>query len=294
MAVHDRLGQARGARREQDPQRMHERDFLVVEVLACHRRVVQQFVPVHRVRRELATVDRVQVGQLDHVLDAGEPRQDLLDFAAAVKRLAAVLVAVDVQEHGGLQLREAVEHARGAEVRPAGGPDRTDGGGRQHRDQCLGHVDDVGADAVAALHAQLAQLGGQDADLAAQFFPADGREALAFVQVQDGRGTGALMAQHVAGVVELGTREPLGTRHRALAQHRSGRLAGLDAEVVPAGLPEAVEVGGRPAPQRHVVREFLAAGLFEPASIVRQTRARDALRRGRPEQLTLLNHQQIP
>jgi hypothetical protein len=78
---------------------------------------------------------------------------------ADVDPLAGIVVAVDGEQHLGLDLAEAVEHARDAEIGRAGGPDGTQAGRRQHADHGLGHVGQVAGDPVALAHA----LGGEAA-----------------------------------------------------------------------------------------------------------------------------------
>ena len=63
---------------------------------------------------------------------------------------AVVAVAVDREQHLGLDLGEAVDHGRDAEVGRARRPDRADRGRGEEPDQRRGQVRHVGDDAVAA------------------------------------------------------------------------------------------------------------------------------------------------
>ena len=84
------------------------------------------------------------------------PRDDL----AAVEVVPAVAVAVDRQQHLGLDLREAVDHRARAELGRRARPHGADrGGGQEGRDR-LGDVGHVGGDAVARAHAERPQPGG--------------------------------------------------------------------------------------------------------------------------------------
>ena len=64
-------------------------------------------------------------------------------------RLAGVVVAVDRDQHLGLDLAEAVDDALHAEIGRAGGPHRAEAGGGEHGDDRLGHVGELRGDAVA-------------------------------------------------------------------------------------------------------------------------------------------------
>src|SRR3712207_9068578 len=68
----------------------------------------------------------VQPGDGDRRPPAGQGVPQLGDDVAAIELLAVEPVAVDGDQHDGLDLGEAVQHAAGAEVRGAGGPHRAD------------------------------------------------------------------------------------------------------------------------------------------------------------------------
>ena len=59
---------------------------------------------------------RVEVAEHDGVLDRRQLREQLLHDTGAVEVPAAVAVAVDREQDPRLDLREAVDHAAGAEV----------------------------------------------------------------------------------------------------------------------------------------------------------------------------------
>ena len=157
-----------------------------------------------------------------------ELADDLLHLGLAVERLAAVLVAVDTEHDLGRQLRVAIQHAAGTEIGTAARPDRADAGRRQHRDDGLRRVRQVGNDAVAGLHTQPgAQLGGQDAHLAAELFPGHARQRRALTEVHQRGGVGALVTQGMLSVVQPRAGKPLRTRHPAVGQHALVRRGGL-------------------------------------------------------------------
>ena len=78
-----------------------------------------------------------------------EPPADLGQGVAPVVPGAAVAVAVDRDQHLGLDLGEAVDHAGDAELGGAARPDRPDARRGQQGDHRLGHVGQVGDDPVA-------------------------------------------------------------------------------------------------------------------------------------------------
>ena len=103
------------------------------------------------------------------------------------------------------------------------------------------------------------ELRGQDADAVPEFRPGQAGQRRGLRLVVEGVLPGLSVPQHVLRVVQPGTGEPVGAGHGPGAEDRLGRRRGLDAAVVPDGLPEAVEVGDRPAPQRVVVAELVPA-----------------------------------
>jgi hypothetical protein len=176
MAVHDGLGQAGGAAGIDDPQRVVEGQPVGREAgrrVACS----SASKPVRRVRGgEFAFVGgRVQVGQQHQVAHAGQAGQHLAQHGAAVVRAAAVELAVDGDQHHRRDLAEAVEHrhrphvgaSRATTPRPA-----TPGQEGHHG---LRRVGQVGAHAVAGLHALLAQPQWRAPPPGAQLGPADDR-----------------------------------------------------------------------------------------------------------------------
>ena len=99
---------------------------------------------------------------------------------------------------------------------------------------------------------------------------------------------GALVAQRMLRVVEPGSREPFGARHFAAAEHAGWRRRELHAAELDQRLPERRQVAHRPAPQRFVVLELVAA-LLEPGQVSGEMRSRESLRGGFPEQCAFLD-----
>ena len=290
MTVRDRFRQPRGAGREQDPQRRVELDVLEAELVFRHGRMIEQRFPQHCVLRRQHAIVPIQVRQVDHALERRQAADDLLHLRAAAERLAAILVAIYAKQDLRGQLREAVQHAARAEVRPAARPDGADAGRRQHRDHRLGNVRQARDDAVAGLHAQLAQLGGEHTHLAAELFPRQRRDLLALRQVQHRGGARPLVPQHVLRIVGVRAGKPARARHLARLQHGPVGRRGDAAIAVPDGLPEGFELRDRPVPERVIVLEMKATLLREPVHERRDVRARDALGRRCPEEVTFFDH----
>jgi hypothetical protein len=122
-------------------------------------------------------------------------------------------------------------------------------------------------DAVAALHAEAAQRGGEGADLTAQPGPGD-LDGLGVLC--DGDQRRALVRrgpQRLLGVVQRRVGEPHRPRHAAVGQHPVVRDAGEGAGPGGEIAPELVEVLDRPLPQPVVVgriAEGQAAPLLHP------------------------------
>ena len=237
LAVDDRLRQPGGARRVQDPQRVVERDALEGQLA----RLLEAVLPARAVE----------------VAEAHQPAADLLVDAAhgvrAVEVAAVVAVAVDGQQHLRLDLREAVDHRAGAEVRRAARPHGAERRGGEERRHRLGEVRDVGRHPVAAADAERPQPAGDARHLLAQLAPRELGLLAQLGGVHDRHRVGVLAAEEVLRVAHLRAREPLGARHRPLAEHAV--VGALDAEELPHRAPEALEVVDRPAPQGLVVIE---------------------------------------
>ena len=227
-------------------------------------------------------------GDVDDGAQGGQFAAQFGDRVAAVVLLAAVAVAVDGEQDDRFDLLEAVQDAAGAEVGGAGRPDAADGGCGEEGDDGLRDVREVAADAVSGAYAEGAQFGGQGADLAAQFGPGDRARLVGLVDVQEGRfvRAGRGRAQGVLGVVEGRSGEPLGARHRAVAEHaRVGRREPY-VEPLGDGFPERVQLVDGPAVQGGVAalgRGSVVLGRpgLEPGDLC----LGDAFRIGLPERL---------
>jgi hypothetical protein len=89
-------------------------------------------------------------------------------LGGAVDGLGAVAVAVDRQQHDGLDLAQPVDHAAGAELGRARRPDGPEAGGGEERHDRLGDVGQVGGHPVAPADPQPHQTRPAPADLVAQ------------------------------------------------------------------------------------------------------------------------------
>ena len=93
------------------------------------------------------------------MLERRKPLTDRLHLRAPVDVAVAEAVAADGEHHLRFDLREAVDHAAGSELRRARRPDRTQARGGDERRQRLGNVRQVGDDAVAGADAEALQAG---------------------------------------------------------------------------------------------------------------------------------------
>ena len=223
MAVGDRLRQPGGTGGEQDPQRMTERHLLELELRGRHRRVVHDLVPG---LRPGLPGDRLPGGSrhVDHLLEAGQQRDDLLHLGAAVVVPAAVAVAVHAEQDLRRQLPEPVADPAPAEVGGATGPDGADAGRGQHRDHRLRDVRHAGGHPVAGADAHGAQPGGQHPDAVREVRPGQPRERRGFRLVVQGR---ARRAARGAARAARSSAWPRGTsRRRAWSWCRGPPSAG--------------------------------------------------------------------
>ncbi|CAM5535339.1 hypothetical protein SGRIM128S_00048 [Streptomyces griseomycini] len=246
LGLDDRLGQSGGTGGVEHPQRVVEGHLLEdrFRVRGGEGRPVQC---------ALGGVGAEQ-GDVHDGAQGGQFAAQFGDDVAAVVLLAAVAVTVDGEQDDRFDLLEAVEDAAGAEIGRAGGPHAAHGRGGEEGDDGLRDVREVAADSVSGTHSQRAQLGREGADLAAQLGPGDGARVMDLVDVQEGRfvRAGRGRAQRVLGVVQGRAGEPLGARHRAVAQH--ARAGGRETDVEPLRdrFPEGVQLVHGPAVQRRV------------------------------------------
>jgi hypothetical protein len=231
VPVHDRLGQAGGARREQDVQRLVEGDAGELQRAGFG----------HEVGPGRGPVDRggalVEVGQPDDGAHAGQASADRLDLRSSVDRLGAVLVAVDGQQERGLDLLPPVDDALHPELRSTRAEDGAEAGGGQHEHQGLGDVRGVGGHAVAGTDGRaheagprpghlVTQLGGGDAQLVARLRPGDHDDVVVGAPGH---------AEHRLGVVQAQAWEPHRTRHAGVSQGRGGVAVSGDVQELPHG-----------------------------------------------------------
>ena len=271
VAVHDGLGQAGGAAGVDDPQRVVERQPQRLE--GCDFGIVSGGSAC--VACAISYCFRsIQVVHQQHVLYRGQGCAQLGQHVHAVDVAPAVGHAIGCNQHLGRNLAKAVEHGVRAHVGGAHAPHRAQADRGQEGDDGLGNVGQVGRHAVARLHALRAQVQRQRSHLAAQLGPRQFALQALFVAA-DQRGLARRMgrchmAQHLARVVHLCAGKPLGARHAVARQHGAVRGRGFDGEVVPHALPESIELGHRPAPQRVIAGEFEPVALAQPVLVQAQ------------------------
>ena len=203
LALDDRLRQAGRTGAVQHPQRVVER----------HLRERQ--LGIGRAEKPVLPAAAVQVAEADDLRQPAHLGGDPLDDLRAVEVLAAVAVAIDRQQHLGLDLHEPVDHAARAELGRRRGPDRTDRRARQQARDRLGDVRHVGADAVALADAERPQTRGDPRRLLAQLAPGPAGElGTGLGGVQDRDLVVVATAEDVLGIGDGRARKPLRPRHR--------------------------------------------------------------------------------
>jgi hypothetical protein len=279
LALDDRLRQAGRAGRVEDPEGVGEGDTVERQV----RRVPAGREELRPRDRPVERRVRVEVGQQHGRAQARHLRAQPVHDLAPVERSAVVAVAVDREQHGRLDLREAVHHAARSEVRRAARPHRPDRRAREHRGDRLGDVRQVGDDAISPRDALGAQPGRDPRAQRAQLAPRQLRQLAPLAGVADRDLRRVTLAEDVLGVVERDVGEPLRARHLAAAEHALRRAVGLHVEEVPDRAPEGADVVDRPAPQLGVGAELAAEARLQPALVAHEPGALDGLGRRRPQ-----------
>ncbi len=269
MTVHDALGQARRAGREDDPQGVVERHRYRFERGVARGGLLPPDCAGHFAGCESRDHD----GRCER----GHAGAQLLDLAGTRMLLAAEPVAVGGHQHRRFELSQAVQRGRRRIVLPARGPHGTDAHGREERDDRLRHVGQVADDTVSGPDAERAQGRGERPGLPHQLGPRHRLPVAGLALVHHGGPVGSGVAHHVVDVVEPGLREPDGPGHRVDGQSRPGIRPRADLEVLPHRLPERAHVVHRPLPQRPVVRERPPRAAFDPAREVGDAGAGDVL-----------------
>ncbi len=270
--VHDALGHAGRAGGEQHVQRMRERQALERE--RGRRARLHGIGPGLRAG---ALVDQAGIEVLHHVRGAAEighhddraqRRQlgdDLAELVGDVEGLAAVVVAVAGDQHLGLDLAEAVEHALDAEIGRAGRPHRTDRSGGEHADDALGHVGHDGGHPVADAHAGLAQGLRGARDLGGELAPAHAALDLVLAPEHERVAVAILVLEQVLGEVQARARKEPRARHLVAVDEIGRRTLVADhAGEIPQSRPELARVLGRVAMQLLVVGEGLGGSRCHP------------------------------
>ena len=272
MAVHDGLGQAGGAARIHNPQRVVKGQPHRLKGL--HLGVIPRGDGRHLHAAAHIAVGQVQGAQVvvnDDVLHAGQSITQLLHHTHAVKVASAVAHAVHRDQHLGFDLFETVKHRVGAHVGRTNAPHTAHAGGGQKRHHGFRNVGQIRRHAVTRLHALGLQVQGHGRDLAAQLGPSHLAAQTFFVVADDGQKPCVMrrlhMAQHLVGVIGLGTREPLGPRHDVVRQDGRVRRGRLEVEVIPDALPKSVQLGHRPTPQVVVSGKAQATLVAQPVLV---------------------------
>src|SRR5918997_1979128 len=248
LAMNYGLGEPRGPGRIENPQGM-------VEGYALERKLGafvggENLVPQDGVLERAGVGPLVEVREEHGLLQARylplQPRYDV----SSVKVLAPVAVAVAGDEYFGLDVGKPAPHAPRPEVRGGARPHRAQRSARKKRDDRFWDVREEGDHPVAPPHAHPRKTGGEGGDPGLELDPARLPEGAQLGGVDQGRPVGARagVTEDVLGVVDLGPREPLGTRHLPAPENGLVGLRGLDVEELPQARPEAVDVRDGPLP----------------------------------------------
>jgi hypothetical protein len=278
VVVHQGFGQAGGAARIHNPQRVVERHPLRLKrvdgrVLALHDRA-----PIGAVSQRWHAA---QVLIQHHMGHTGQGRSQFMDHADALVVFAAIRDPVHTDQYLGRDLLEAVDHRVGAHVGRAYAPNAPDAHHRQKRHHGLGDVGQVSRHPVAGLHTLGLQVQRQGCDLAFQCRPGHLATLASLVVADDGghaRCVGRVhMAQHLLGVVHLRADKPSRARHHIALEHHAVRGGRLQVKVVPNRLPKIVEVGDRPLPHGLVIVEMQVTVLGQPLLVQADLRHKGGL-----------------
>ncbi len=284
VAVDDRLGQPGGPRREQHVQRVVERDAVEGERPGLG----EQRRPGDRPRDGVDGLGLgAQIGHDDGRPEAGQGGADLGDGPGPVDLFVAVPVAVDREQHRGLDLGEPVDDGPRPELGRAGRPGSPERCRRQEADHGLGDVRHVRGDAVTAPHALAHQARTTPCDGVAQ---RRGGQLGGFTRLRSRDDHDVVRGsvghrQGVLGVVHQGVGEPAGAGHSRIGEGGAGRPLRADAEVVPDRLPERARLIHRPAPRVVVGLERQAPVGGQPGEIAAHARALARVGGWRPEDL---------
>ena len=273
MALHDRLRQPGRAAGIQHPERMVERDGVEHELGAG--------------RSEEHVGEAVAAEISDPHERPADLGVDLLDDRRAVEVAPAIAVAVDCQQHLGLDLREAVHDRARAEIRRAARPDRAEPGGGEERRDGLGDVRHVGGDAVAAADAAGAQARLDAGRQRPQLAPRHRVQRAQLRGVADRDGVLVAVAEDVLGIGQRRAVKPARAGHLGAIEDRLRRLVEPHAEVLGDRGPEALDVADRPFPQLVVARHRDAVKRRQPVAVGAQTRALRERLVGLPQHLRL-------
>jgi len=281
--VHDAFRHAGRARRIHDVERVIKRQLREIYIARGARREI--IVEQHATRQVGDIRCRRGVGHDDEAAQAGQLRGNLADPVQRVMLFARVEVAIGGEQHGGLDLAEAVHHALDAEVGRARRPGGADADGGEHRNDGFRHVGHKAHDAVARDDAVGAQRLGELRDPFVEVGKTEGA-AIALFALEDQRRGIIATAQQVLGEVEFGIREPLRTGHFVgIDQDPVTASFRDDAAEIPHRLKERLLVGTRPVEQRPIIRQRDIPGLFDVAREGGEVAVRNGLRARGPKGL---------
>eukprot|EP01136_Pigoraptor_vietnamica_P039846 Opistho-1_new@856 len=208
-AVDHALGHARGARREHNVERVVEWQLLKLEHGVRLGERQERLVQLGLRNHGEVKGRRLDKGENDDALQVAKALDDLEQLAHVVVHLAVVVHGVHRENHLGVDLAEALKHARDAKVGRSGAPDGTNARRRQHELNSLHAVGDVADDAVSRRDARLPH-GRRSPRHARVQLTVRHLERLARLTRPDEGDAVVVVAEEVLGKVEARAAEPLG------------------------------------------------------------------------------------
>ena len=260
-AVDDALRDAGGAGRVHDVKRVVEGDRLELDLAGGVDE--GQLVPGDRARHEPEIRRAAEIRNDDGAFDARDAGEDVADPSERVDRDSVVAVAVRADEDLGPDLSEAIEHPLHPEVGRARGPDGSEAGRGEHRDDRLGEVRQVARNPVAGADPGRPEPLRGARDMVVELAPGDapvvdpvGARGGDLAPKDDG-GPVVAAPEEVLGEVEAGFREPARARHPVrVLEDRAAFRGGDDPAMLPDAVPECGGLRYRPRVEGRVVRRL--------------------------------------
>ena len=269
VSVHDGLRHPGRAGRIDDPERVRERNGR-----ECQRRWRGDRLDERDGARRSGHVDGgpgIEVRHHHDRLDGWQLPNDLAYRLSAVERLPAIAVPIHCEEHLRFDLAEAVDYAGRTHVGRRAGPDRAQARAREHGDDGLGDVRQVGGYAITRPDAETRERRGQRPDLCAEGAPRQLEPRPRLGLKDESRARHPFRTERAPErlfrVAYRRAFEPARAGHHAALEHALVRAMRDHPAEVPDRRPERLQLLYRPAPERVVAIEAQASLPLEPAPV---------------------------